>query len=177
MKLRNGYADWVNSDCGSGFAEFMGFTPPKLEEQKIDGRVVCRYVKDQVKGDWCANKTRAYTSYREVRKARRTAITKLRAEMREQAKSLTPAEVDLLQRVTGARGPKRIRDYATNFYTTPAQGPEFDFAMTLVEKGLMGVGTREDARRYFEVTPKGCRMVGVPESIIEDYRYSTGWYE
>lgn len=177
MKLRNGYADWVNSDCGSGFAEFMGFTPPKLEEQKIDGAMACRYVKGPVKGDWCANKTRAYISYKEVRTARRTAITQLRAEMRLQAKNLNPAEVDLLQRVTGARGPKRIRDYSLNFYSADAQGPEFDFAMTLVEKGLMGAGTLEDGRRYFEVTPKGCRMVGVPESIIEDYRYSTGWYE
>jgi hypothetical protein len=176
--MANGYAAWVNNDCGSSFAEFMGFEPPKLEEQRDGARMLCRYVKNGVKGEWCHNKTTAYKSYQAAKKTKRSAITQLRAELRAQVKSLSAEELDLLRRVTGRHRRGQPRDYySTNFHYTDAQGPAYELAMTLVGKELMGVRNLEDNRRYFEVTPKGCRMIGVPESIIEEYRYSTGWYE
>jgi hypothetical protein len=174
--MSNGYAAWLNNDCGSSFAEFMGFEPPKLEHT-YDGSKRCRYVKNGVQGEWCPNKTTAYKSYQVAKKAKRAAITKIRVELREQAKSLTADELNLLQRITGADKKRWQHEYCfTNFHKTASSGPEYDFAMTLVAKNLMGVRNSEETHCYFEVTPKGCRMVGVPERVIDDCRFAR-WYE
>lgn len=73
------YRDYCRSECGDGFAWFLGIAVPELQIDYVRGRYQYRYVRrtyrdyypDWIEGEWKPTKKEAKSSYKAALKARK----------------------------------------------------------------------------------------------------------
>lgn len=54
------YRDFLRSDCGNTFAEYLGIKVPEIEYKENK----CRFRRKNIIGDWCLTKKDAKESYK-----------------------------------------------------------------------------------------------------------------
>lgn len=77
-KSKAAYIEWLNSDCGYSFAEWLGITAPTVEYKTEQNHWLYRFVRSRynsnfqnetVAGEWCETQKAAKASYKAALKS------------------------------------------------------------------------------------------------------------
>lgn len=164
-----------HDDCCT-VREFLECSGVELPQVKVIGSYregwLYQYSRPFAEGEWLSTRKAAKASYKAVLKAKRDKAEVERKEWQALGRTINEPDYLNLRKAVGARSVKRPWDWLElNIFRTPLEGPEYESATRLVELGLMeDRGPFKDGQ-FFQVTPNGCRALGIPEGRINNTRF------
>lgn len=173
MTEKRTYGGWMNEDYGMSFMEYLGVQVPKREyKRQTGGPTLYRFVKGSLVGDWHLTLKAAKASYKALIKAKHDKAREERAALKILAKDLSAEDIECLRGAIGVSKRRRPSEWLeNNIFLTGHEGSEFEAATRLEALGLMENAGPFKEGLFFQVTPDGCRFLGVPESRINDHHF------
>lgn len=161
---------YETDDCGSvkEYLEYSGIELPKLETRgtRREGYEY-QYRRGLVAGEWHSTRKAAKASYKQALKANRQQSLVERAHWQAIGNSLNDSDYQVLRKAVGGYSAKRPQDWlGNNAFTTAMEGPDFEVATRLLGLGLMEDCGDWNGGKFFQVSPNGCRAIGIPEGRI-----------
>lgn len=161
-------------DCGSvkEYLEYSGIELPKLHTRGTIGKdFMYQYTRTLVAGEWCATRKDAKASYKQALKAARIRAMQEREHWQNIGRSINDCDYQIMRKAVGGYYGKPGQWLENNAFTTPMEGSEFDAASRLVSLGLVDDCGEWNGGKFYQVSPNGCRALGIPEGRINNARF------